>query len=105
MKRFIESVALLYMLIAIYMIISICRCSSIKAKQGQPASLPCGYSIQVNNVGKYRWVDNDGFVSSFRENTKEDAINMAVAWSEYNEYKKTAVWTTIEPVTSSDIEK
>src|SRR4030042_6684143 len=44
--------------------------------------------IEINNNGKYQWVDDDGYISMFEYDTKEEAIAATDAMFKWREDQK-----------------
>lgn len=53
------------------------------------SKLPKGWVIvRSTSTGKYRWKDSDDWMSSFNEDTYEDAVKHAIMTSEYRKRKE-----------------
>jgi len=77
--------------------IAMIACLSIMCYMGRPRELPAGYTLEVNDLGDYRWVDPDGGRSSFGQSKKKDAI-LAAIWMAKNdaEFVKRNTWRIVE---------
>jgi len=72
------------------------------AEPAKPArELPDGYEIGMDGEGKYRWKDEDGFVSLFQHATKAGAVEAACIMSDYAQGQTArSQWAPVSDTTS-----